>query len=225
MQNFNILKENKVDKTFRVAKIMNDFDVKIEHSNENFIGTINLPKIWNIGLIVGNSGTGKSTIAKEIFKNEYINNFEYNHKSVIDDMPQSKTIEEIEKMFYTVGFGSVPSWLKSYKVLSNGEKMRVDLARALLENDKICFDEFTSVVDRNVAQTMCIATNKTIKKLNKQFIAVSCHYDIIEWLQPDWIFDTNVMKMVPYQAHEEKKNLILKNANEASGQNLGNIII
>lgn len=225
MQNFNILKENKVDKTFRVAKIMNDFDVKIEHSNENFIGTIDLPKIWNIGLIVGNSGTGKSTIAKEIFKNEYINNFEYNHKSVIDDMPQSKTIEEIEKMFYTVGFGSVPSWLKPYKVLSNGEKMRVDLARALLENDKICFDEFTSVVDRNVAQTMCIATNKTIKKLNKQFIAVSCHYDIIEWLQPDWIFDTNVMKMVPYQAHEEKKNLILKNANEASGQNLGNIII
>lgn len=225
MQNFNILKENKVDKTFRVAKIMNDFDVKIEHSNENFIGTIDLPKIWNIGLIVGNSGTGKSTIAKEIFKNEYINNFEYNHKSVIDDMPQSKTMEEIEKMFYTVGFGSVPSWLKPYKVLSNGEKMRVDLARALLENDKICFDEFTSVVDRNVAQTMCIATNKTIKKLNKQFIAVSCHYDIIEWLQPDWIFDTNVMKMVPYQAHEEKKNLILKNANEASGQNLGNIII
>lgn len=225
MYNFNILKENKVDKTFRVAKIMNDFDVKIEHSNENFIGTINLPKIWNIGLIVGNSGTGKSTIAKEIFKNEYINNFEYNHKSVIDDMPQSKTMEEIEKMFYTVGFGSVPSWLKPYKVLSNGEKMRVDLARALLENDKICFDEFTSVVDRNVAQTMCIATNKTIKKLNKQFIAVSCHYDIIEWLQPDWIFDTNVMKMVPYQAHEEKKNLILKNANEASGQNLGNIII
>lgn len=225
MQNFNILKENKVDKTFRVAKIMNDFDVKIEHSNENFIGTIDLPKIWNIGLIVGNSGTGKSTIAKEIFKNEYINNFEYNHKSVIDDMPQSKTIEEIEKMFYTVGFGSVPSWLKSYKVLSNGEKMRVDLARALLENNKICFDEFTSVVDRNVAQTMCIATNKTIKKLNKQFIAVSCHYDIIEWLQPDWIFDTNVMKMVPYQAHEEKKNLILKNANEVSGQNLGNIII
>lgn len=225
MHNFNILKENKADKTFRVAKIMNDFDVKVEHSNENFVGTIDLPKIWNIGLIVGNSGTGKSTIAKEIFKNEYINNFEYNHKSVIDDMPQSKTMEEIEKMFYTVGFGSVPSWLKPYKVLSNGEKMRVDLARALLENDKICFDEFTSVVDRNVAQTMCIATNKTIKKLNKQFIAVSCHYDIIEWLQPDWIFDTNVMKMVPYQAHGEKKNLTLKNVNEVSGQNLGSIII
>lgn len=225
MYNINIIKENKPDKTFRVAKIMNDFDVKLEHSNEHFIGQLDLPKEWNIGLIVGNSGTGKSTIAKEIFKDEYITKFEYTHKSVIDDMPQNKTTEEIEKMFYAVGFGSVPSWLKPYSVLSNGEKMRVDLARALLEKDKICFDEFTSVVDRNVAQTMCIATNKAIKKLNKQFIAVSCHYDIIEWLQPDWIFDTNIMQMVPYQAHEDLKNMKLENVKEVSGQNLGDIII
>ena len=225
MYNIDIIKENKPDKTFRVAKIMNDFDVKLEHSNEHFIGTIEIPKQWNIGLIVGNSGTGKSTIAKEIFKNEYIKNFKYIHKSVIDDMPSNKTTEEIEKMFYAVGFGSVPSWLKPYNVLSNGEKMRVDLARALLEKDKICFDEFTSVVDRNVAKTMCIATNKAIKKLNKQFIAVSCHYDIIEWLQPDWIFDTNIMKMVPYQAHENQKDLKSESVIKVSGQSLGNIII
>jgi len=225
MYNFNIIKKNNPDKTFRVAKIMNDFDVKLEHSNEHFKGSIELPTKWNIGLIVGNSGTGKSTIAKEIFKDNYIKDFSYIHKSVIDDMPKNKTMEEIEKMFYTVGFGSVPSWLKPYSVLSNGEKMRVDLARALLEKDNICFDEFTSVVDRNVAQTMCIATNKAIKKLDKQFIAVSCHYDIIEWLQPDWIFDTNIMKMVPYLAHENQKNIKLEDVAEVSGQNLGSIII
>lgn len=225
MYDFNIIKKNNPEKSFRVAKIMNDFDVKIEHSNEQFKGNIKIPQKWNIGLIVGNSGTGKSTIAKELFSNEYIKEFNYTHKSVLDDMPKEKTTEEITKMFYAVGFGSVPSWLKPYNVLSNGEKMRVDLARALLEKDKICFDEFTSVVDRNVAQTMCIATNKTIKNLNKQFIAVSCHYDIIEWLQPDWIFDTNIMQMVPYQAHEDQKNIQLKNVIEMSGQNLGNIII
>lgn len=225
MQTFNILKKTEIEKTFRVQKVIDDFDVKIEHSNEHFVGKIDIPKKWNIGLIVGNSGTGKSTIAKEIFKNEYIKNFEYKSKSVIDDMPQNKNSEEIEKMFYAVGFGSVPSWLKPYSVLSNGEKMRVDLARALLEKDKICFDEFTSVVDRNVAETMCIATNKAVKKLDKQFIAVSCHYDIIEWLQPDWIFDTNIMQMVPLKAHEEKKNFQLENAKEMSGQNLESIII
>lgn len=164
MQNFNIIKKSNIDKTFRVARIIGDYDVKLEHANEQFVGTIDLPKKWNIGLIVGASGTGKSTIAKELFNDCYIKSFEYNAKSVIDDMPKSCNVEEIEKMFYAVGFGSVPSWLKPYNVLSNGEKMRVDLARALLEKEKVCFDEFTSVVDRNVAQTACIAINKAIKK-------------------------------------------------------------
>lgn len=225
MQNFNIIKKSDIDKTFRVAKIMADFDVKFEHINEHFQGNIDLPDKWNIGLIVGSSGTGKTTIAKEIFSDCLITNFEYTHKSVIDDMPKNVFVEDIEKMFYSVGFGSVPSWLKPYNVLSNGEKMRVDLARALLEKDKVCFDEFTSVVDRNVAQTACIAINKAIKRTNKQFIAISCHYDIIDWLQPDWIFDTNKMQMVFTTVHDQKKNLQSVVVDETNGLNLGNIII
>ena len=100
-----------------------------------------------MALFWGGSGTGKTTIAKELFSDCYVKEFEYTHPSVIDDMPKGD-IKDIERMFYAVGFGSVPSWLKPYHVLSNGEKMRCDLARALLEKDKVCFDEFTSVVDR-----------------------------------------------------------------------------
>lgn len=225
MYTFDIVKKSDIEKTFRVAKVMADFDVSIEHSFEHFIGEIKLPEKWNIGVIVGASGTGKTTIAKELFSDCFIQHFEYKAKSVIDDMPKSKSVDEIEKMFYAVGFGSVPSWLKPYNVLSNGEKMRVDLAKALLEKDKVCFDEFTSVVDRNVAQTACIAINKTIKTQNKQFIAVSCHYDILEWLQPDWVFDTNEMKMVFMTAHAEKNNLLFKSVGEKTGKSLGVIII
>lgn len=224
MPHFDIVKENKPDKTFRTSKIQADFDVKFEHSNEHFVGDIDLPDEWQIGVIVGNSGTGKSTIAKELFSDCYIEHFDYEHNSVIDDMPKCE-MSEIEKMFYAVGFGSVPSWLKPYSVLSNGEKMRVDLARALLENDKICFDEFTSVVDRNVAETMCIATSKAIKRTNKQFIAVSCHYDIINWLQPDWVFDTNAMTTNFTHAHVQKNNLKSGNVGVKNGRNLGVIII
>lgn len=225
MPNFNIIKKNIVNKTFRVAKVMADFDVKPEHSNEQFVGNIDLPNNWNIGLICGGSGTGKTTIINELFKNDIITHFEYTEDSVLDNMPKDKTTEEIEKMFYAVGFGSVPSWLKSYKVLSNGEKMRVDLARALLEKDFIVFDEFTSVVDRQVAKTACIAINKAIKNTNKKFIAVSCHKDIIEWLQPDWLFDTDEMKQVFQLAHDQKKDLKLEVVGEKNGINLGDIII
>ena len=154
-----------------------------------------------------------------------INGFEYKAKSVVDDMPKSAKMDDITKMFYAVGFGSVPSWLKPYSVLSNGEKMRVDLARALLEKDFVCFDEFTSVVDRQVAQTACIAINKAIKKTDKKFVAVSCHYDILDWLQPDWVFDTNKMQCFFGNAHDRKNNMKSENAIAVSGQNLGVIII
>ena len=225
MPHFDIVKQNKPDMTFRVSKIQADFDVKLEHSNERFVGDIEMPQDWQIGVIVGASGTGKSTIAKELFNEDLIKGFEYNAKSVIDDMPKSAKIDDITKMFYSVGFGSVPSWLKPYSVLSNGEKMRVDLARALLEKDFIVFDEFTSVVDRQIAQTSCIAINKALKKTNKKFIAVTCHYDILDWLQPDWVFDTNKMKCFFGTAHARKKNIQSENAVPMSGQNLDVIII
>ena len=226
MQNFNIVKNVEIENTFRVAKIKNDFDVKEEHLSENFVGKLDMPDNWKIGLIVGGSGTGKTTIGYELFGEKIFDNFEYNSKSVVDDMPQKANIDDITKMFYSVGFGSVPSWLKPYNVLSNGEKMRVDLARKMLNNDLVIFDEFTSVVDREVAKTMCIAIKKMIEKnKNKKFVALSCHYDIIEYLQPDWIFDTNDMKQVFQLAHVQHKNMKSKNVDEKSGQSLKDIII
>ena len=134
-------------------------------------------------------------------------------------------INEITKMFYAVGFGSVPSWLKPYSVLSNGEKMRVDLERSLLESDFVVFDEFTSVVDRQVAQTASLAVSKAIRRMGKQFVAVSCHYDIRDWLEPDWVFDTDTMTDFFGKAHALKNNLQLEGAAAGSGQNLGVIII
>lgn len=122
MQNFDIIKKSDVDVTFRVAKIMSDFDIQPQHATERFTGKFELPQQWNIGVIVGGSGTGKTTIAKELFGKNLITKFDYKAKSVIDDMPKNVSVDEITKMFYSCGFGSVPSWLKPYSVLSNGEK-------------------------------------------------------------------------------------------------------
>lgn len=225
MQHFSIDKKNKVDKTFRVSKIMADFDVDPKHSNEHFEGDFDLPEKWNVGIIVGKSGTGKTTIAKDMFGEELISRFEYKHKSVIDDMPKNKSVEDISKAFYSVGFGSVPSWLKPYSVLSNGEKMRVDIARSILEKDFIVFDEFTSVVDREVAKVASMAVSKAIRKQNKKFIAVTCHYDVIDYLQPDWVFNTDTMTFSFTTGDDLNKRSQLENATDQSGENLGSIII
>jgi len=101
------------------------------------------------------------------------------------------TDSDIANVCQAVGFNTIPSWLKPYHVLSNGEKFRVELAKRLIESDEmIIFDEFTSVVDRQVAKIASHAVQKYIRKNKKQFVAISCHYDVIDWLQPDWIYDT-----------------------------------
>lgn len=226
MPNFDIIRKSDIDETFRVSKIKNDFDVKTDHADERFTGEINLPDEWQIGMIVGGSGTGKTTIGTELFGDLIYDGFEYTAKSVVDDMPKEATMEEITGMFYTVGFGSVPSWLKPYHVLSNGEKMRVDLARKMLSSDFVVFDEFTSVVDRQIAKVMSIAISKAIKRYpEKKFIAIGCHKDVVEFLQPDWLFDTDEMKQSFQLAHDLNNNTKSESVIAASGQNLSVITI
>jgi GNAT superfamily N-acetyltransferase len=211
MPNFNIIKEVKPNKSFRVASVMGKFDLQNEHIKETFEGEIDLTNEWQVGCIVGASGTGKTTIAKELFPDAYMFDYKYKSESILDDFPQNLSVDEITKMFNAVGFSSPPSWLKPYSVLSNGEKMRVDLARAILTSkDLIVFDEFTSVVDRNVAKIGSAAVSKSIKRTKKKFIAVSCHYDIIEWLEPDWIYDTNEMRFKYVRGQLRRPEIELK---------------
>lgn len=194
MQSFDILRVSEAKKTFRVASVLSQFDLQSERIEERFVGNLDMPANWQIGLIVGRSGTGKTTIAKEIFADAYVTQYPYKSNSVLDDMPISASMPDIINAFGSVGFNSVPSWLKPYSVLSNGEKMRVDLARSILESNQIfLFDEFTSVVDRTVAQIGSYAMQKAIRKTKKQFIAVTCHFDVEDWLMPDWVLETDSM--------------------------------
>lgn len=194
MPHFDIIRESTPPATFRVASVMGTYDLQTRNIREHFEGDLSLPNNWQVGLIVGASGTGKTTIAKELFPDAYIERFEYTQPSILDDMPKNASMSDITRAFTSVGFASVQSWLKPYAVLSNGEKMRCDLARAILSNnDLFVFDEFTSVVDRNVAKIGSFAMQKAIRKTKKRFIAVTCHYDVEDWLLPDWVFDTDTM--------------------------------
>ena len=228
MPSFDIIKKSTPSDSFRVNSIKGQFDLKINDVIERFSGNIDLPEKWSIGLIYGSSGSGKSTISKEIFPDDYIRSFEYNSLSVVDDMPEKCSTEDISKAFNSVGFGTVWSWMKPYSVLSNGEKMRVDLARAILEKREIIvFDEFTSVVNREVAKHGSFAIQKAIRNSNKKFVAVSCHSDVLEWLEPDWVFNTDSKEFFFVQENTKGQKLssIYSNAKQVNGSFLKSIII
>lgn len=154
---------------------------------------------WDIGLIVGPSGCGKSTIARNLWPVEFTRqeDMAWGGGSILDDFPEGLGIKDIATLLSSVGFSSPPAWLRPYHVLSTGQKFRVSMARLLAETRcgltplAVC-DEFTSVVDRTVAQIGSAAVARTIRQQGLKFVAVSCHEDIIEWLNPNWIYRPDV---------------------------------
>jgi hypothetical protein len=176
------------------------FDVQpSERSEERW--TVNLPienGDWNIGLIVGPSGCGKSTIARKVFGENMFYSFDWNpDESILDGFPKNMPIKDVTALLSPVGFSSPPMWLRPYQVLSTGQQMRVNVARLLAEQKELAvFDEFTSVVDRTVAQIGSAAIAKTVRARNQKFVAVTCHYDVLDWLQPDWVYQPHTQEFL-----------------------------
>lgn len=154
---------------------------------------------WKIGLVVGPSGSGKSTLMRHVF-GDYLSEPTWSAQSVIDDFGAEHSMSKIADVCRAVGFNTIPAWRRPYRVLSNGEQFRVDMARRLLTSDPtVAVDEFTSVVDRQVAQIAAHAVQKYVRKQDSlRFVAASVHYDIIDWLQPDWVLE------MPQLAYERR---------------------
>lgn len=192
MPAINVVVGGDLELSIRARQVCGMFDCPPE-TKQHRRWTANLPieeKTWNVGLIVGPSGCGKTTCARELWAKQYDHSMNWDARSVIDNFPATRTVEEIASALNSVGFSTIPAWLRPYHVLSNGEKFRADIARRMLEQDGIIvIDEFTSVVDRQVASVACHSVQKFIRKNNRQLVAVTCHHDVIDWLQPDWIFE------------------------------------
>jgi GNAT superfamily N-acetyltransferase len=244
--------------SFRVQQIAGLFDVPLAEKCRH-IFEVELPSLdepWQIGVIVGPSGSGKSTVARQAFGAALYEPCEWPaDRAVIDgfgDLPA----KAITQLLTAVGFSSPPSWVKPYAVLSNGEKFRCDLARAILSGlvagglvtgthgtnhqstsqqvtpSLVVFDEFTSVVDRTAAQIGSAAVAKAIRGRNARFspsptppvspspclrfVAVTCHYDVLPWLEPDWVLDMATGKLSRGRLRRPEIKLELHRASRAA---------
>ena len=180
------------------SKILNDEYTKyiydsfdIQDNNETNVSiTYSLSEAksfeWNIGVIYGSSGSGKTTIIKELGK---LSKCEFSHDKPLISNFDWLTPKEATFLLTSMGLSSVPTWLRPFHLLSNGEQYRAELAYKVgkaKDNEVILVDEYTSVVDRDVAKAMSFALQKYIRKTKKRIVLASCHYDIMEWLMPDW---------------------------------------
>lgn len=156
---------------------------------------------WRIGVVVGPSGSGKTSVGRALTEQAGWHEWTpmWTGKPILEDMgvPFAKASGTLS----AVGLGSVPSWLRPYGVLSNGEKFRADMARLLVSGQgklvldgegHYWLDEFTSVLDRQVAKVGAAAFAKAWRRLDSQrrIVLLTPHYDILEWVEPDWVVDT-----------------------------------
>lgn len=73
---------------------------------------------------------------------------------------------------------------------ANEVAIRREAAALCAAPSRVVIDEFTSVVDRQIARIGAFAFAKAWRRTGGQAVVLSCHYDILDWLQPDWVFDT-----------------------------------
>jgi ABC-type phosphate/phosphonate transport system ATPase subunit len=189
-----IVVETPIIETPRVLQVRGLFDLPPEKTSR-LEWQVDLPlheRPWHVGLIVGPSGCGKSTIARRLFAaalaDERLGDWPAD-RCVLDAFPEGMPVKEIVQLLSAVGFSSPPAWLRPYHVLSTGQRFRCDLARLLAVCPELAvMDEYTSVVDRTVAQVGSAAVAKTVRQRSQRFVAVTCHEDVEDWLQPDWTY-------------------------------------
>lgn len=176
--------------TYRAARVKSLFNVSDQATR--FDIEAELPGVdedWQIGVIVGPSGSGKTSLGAAI--GPIYDPPWPDGAPIIDAIGPGLPFDQVTGALSAVGLGSVPTWLRPHAILSNGEKFRAMLARLVCEAPELAVvDEFSSVVDRQIACVGAAAFAKAWRRGRGRAVLLSCHYDILDWLQPDWVYDT-----------------------------------
>ncbi len=206
MSHFTTTASTPIHDSFKVEQVRGMFDLPRSPAEKlTFVAELpDLEEDWTIGAIVGPSGSGKSTLARAAFGAALHQAAEWPADRAVIDAFAGLPIKRVAQLLTAVGLGTPLAWLRPYHVLSGGEKFRCELARAMAEQGLrkpdadapattpplVVFDEFTSVVDRTVAKCASAALARLVRKWQRvRFVAVTCHYDVLEWLAPDWHLD------------------------------------
>lgn len=182
--------------TYRAERVRSLFNATDDQASVFTLG-IDAPGLepdgdWSIGVVVGPSGSGKSSIGKMFWGPEYFEpEVDWGTGPIVDAIATGGDFNAVTAALASAGLGDVPAWLRPYSVLSTGQKFRADLARVIAEApERVVLDEFTSVVDRQIARIGAGAFAKAWRRTGGRALILTCHYDVLDWLEPDWVIDT-----------------------------------
>lgn len=203
MRSVTVRLESSIPTSFRTTMAANSQDIDVGKKSVHELHVeIDLETDYRVGLIVGASGSGKTSLARDLFGADALRDETILERPIIDQFPAAWNYEQCQEALIGIGLGSVPCWIRPAFTLSTGQLARAQAALRLSKveqteadnpdtNPPIVMDEWTSVVDRTVAKVMSHAAQRYARRVAKRIVFCSCHYDVIEWLNPDWIIDCN----------------------------------
>lgn len=181
-----INKEYIIEGNTNGALIAESFGIQGGYVNK--IADITIPKKFDVIYVTGESGSGKTTILKEIMKHQ--NYCDYHISDEIKNKPiflaggvenQQETIGYLT----SVGLSDATMWLNNYYMLSDSQQARFEIAIKMMNQDIICVDEFLSTLDRKTALPVAYSIQKAIRRSNKKLIVTTAHSDLGDYLKPD----------------------------------------
>lgn len=199
--------------TARAMQILGPYDRKprSEIGHERTVAWT-IPDDWNVLSIVGDSMSGKSTLARALCREIDGTMLEATEghgglafqwpkdRSILDGFPDSAPCDDVAGMLTSVGFSSIPDFDKPFWALSAGGQFRVTLARALVETKllgrPLVIDEFASLVDPVAAMAGSAALSKTARRENLKIVCVGWRRDHLPYLEPDSIWDCDRQRAI-----------------------------
>lgn len=203
IKNYEVFLQSEISKSFFCTKAAHSLDIDVQKKSTHHLKILaDVENNFNVGLILGSSGSGKTTLAKKIFGEDIFKTGLNEDLPIIDQFDDKYSYDERAEMLSGIGLTSVITWIRPVKTLSNGQKARAESALLMSkDHDLIVIDEWTSVVDRTVAKAMSHCVQKFARKFNKKIILLSCHYDVTEWINPDFVIDCN------NQSYDDRRSL------------------
>lgn len=189
--------------SYRAARVKSMFNAE---SGANFDLVLDLPieePGWQIGVVVGPSGSGKTSIGAQV--GDFWLPEWRDDAPIVDEIAPTGDFDAVTGFLAAVGLGDVPTWLRPFRVLSAGEQFRANLARLVAEAPAlIVVDEFTSVVDRQIARIGAMAFQRAFRRTEGHVVLLTPHYDVLEWIEPDWVYDTQTRSLSKESLHRPK---------------------
>ncbi len=149
-------------------------------------------------LLTGASGSGKSSILHRIAEQAgdavWVGRGRFpTDRAIVDAIAPRKPLALVLEILTACGLGEPRLWIRSFNDLSDGEKFRASLARAVGASlsgksaSPIFCDEFTAILHRRMAKAIAYNLRKLVSRTGLVLVVATTHADIVSDLQPDQI--------------------------------------